>query len=678
MDGPVEQLCSMIDDWQITHDLNDLPADVWKFMRDNKFFAINIPTEYGGLGFSPVANSDIVCKVTSRSGTAGVTVMVPNSLGPGELLLHYGTREQRDFYLPRLASGEEIPCFALTSPVAGSDAGAMPDNGVVCRREVDGEQVLGFELNWNKRYITLAPVATLVGLAFKARDPDHLLGEEEELGITCALIPHDIEGITIGNRHNPLDSSFQNGPIQGVNVFIPFDRVIGGKEYIGKGWRMLMGSLAAGRGISLPATGVTAAKVATRTTGAYARIREQFGISIARFEGVEEALARIGALTYMLDAGRRLTIAGLAIGEQPAVVTAIAKYYLTETARDVINDAMDVHGGRGIMMGPNNYLATSYQQMPIAITVEGANILTRTLIIFGQGAMRCHPYILDEIAAAGLDDEDESLQAFDTLLFAHLGYTTVNAIRAFVDGLSGSLLAKGAGGALDRHYKSLTRFSAAFSFLSDVALLVLGGALKRREKLSGRFADALTHMFMCSAVLKRFRDTGQPAEDLPLVEWACRYNLYQIQQALDGILRNFPVAAVGIVSRILIFPLGRRHELPSDDLGHDVAELITRPGSSRDRLTEGIYKSKDPDDVTGRMDDALEKYVAAEPLLRKLRKDGVRVPEYVSIDQWLAELVETEVLSGDDAQVVLASHEATSNVIQVDDFAPGRQHIEYK
>ena len=676
MDGPVEQLCTMLDDWQITHELNDLPTEVWNYMRDNRFFAINISTKYGGLGFSPIANSDIVSKVASRSGTAGVTVMVPNSLGPGELLQHYGTQAQRDFYLPRLASGEDIPCFALTSPLAGSDAGAMPDHGVVCKREIGGQETLGFELNWNKRYITLAPVATLIGLAFKAWDPDHLLGDEQELGITCALIPRDTEGITIGKRHNPLDSSFQNGPIQGENVFIAFDHVIGGQEYIGKGWRMLMGSLAAGRGISLPATGVTAAKVATRMTGAYARVREQFGISIARFEGVEEALARIGGLTYMLDAGRRLTIAGLAMGERPAVVSAIAKYYLTEAARDVVNDAMDIHGGRGIMMGPDNYLASSYQQIPIAITVEGANILTRTLIIFGQGAMRCHPYLLDEVAAAALDDEDEALQALDKSLFAHIGYTATNAVRAFVYGVSGGLLAKGAGGQMNAYYRRLARFSAAFSFLSDVALLVLGGSLKRREKLSGRFADALTHMFMCSAVLKRFRDTGQPVEDVPLVQWACQYNLYQVQLALHGILRNFPIAAVGIVARVLVFPLGRRYELPRDDLGHEVAETISRPGAARDRLTEGIYANSDPDDVTGRMDDALDKYVEAEPILRQLRKSGERMPERVILDEWLSGLVEAGVVSGDDARVVLASHEATNRVIQVNDFEPGKQYVD--
>ena len=388
LDGPVEALCAMLDDWQITHDLNDLPEEVWAFMATERFWAINIPKRYGGLEFSPLANSAIVLKVCARSGSAGVTVMVPNSLGPAELLLHYGTDQQKNHYLPRLASGEDIPCFGLTNPVAGSDAGAIPDYGIVCEGEYNGDRVLGLLLTWEKRYITLGPVATLLGLAFKAYDPDHLLGEEEDLGITCALVPTDTPGVNIGNRHYPLNAAFQNGPNSGDKVFIPLDWVIGGREWLGKGWRMLMESLAAGRGISLPASAVAGAKVAARTTGAYATVREQFGIAIGKFEGVEEPLARIGGFTYMMDASRLLTISALQAGEKPSVITAIAKYHLTEDMRQVLNDAMDIHGGRGICMGPNNYMARSYQQVPIAITVEGANILTRSMIIFGQGAIR--------------------------------------------------------------------------------------------------------------------------------------------------------------------------------------------------------------------------------------------------------------------------------------------------
>ena len=672
LEGPVEQLCAMLDDWQITHELNDLPRAVWEFMAEQRFWAINIPKQYGGLEFSAQANSAIVMKVSARSGTAGVTVMVPNSLGPAELLLHYGTEQQKDHYLPRLARGEEIPCFGLTNPIAGSDAGAIPDYGVVCEGVHDGAKVLGLRLTWHKRYITLGPVATLLGLAFKAYDPDHLLGEEENLGITCALIPTKTPGIDIGNRHYPLNAAFQNGPNSGDDVFIPLDWVVGGREWLGKGWRMLMESLAAGRGISLPASAVAIAKVAARSTGAYATIREQFGIPIGKFEGVEESLARIGGLTYMMDASRLLTTSALKLGEKPSVITAIVKYHLTEGARQVINDAMDVHGGRAICMGPSNYLARAYQQVPIAITVEGANILTRSMIIFGQGAMRCHPFLLGEINAASNADNRAGENEFDRLLLAHMGYTTINAARSIIFGLSLGRLA-GAPASADGiayYYRAFARFSAVFAFLSDITLLTLGGNLKRKEKLSGRFADALSYLYLGTATLKHYDNAQQPPADLPLLEWSCRYCLFHIQEALDGILRNYPARGLATLLRAIAFPLGRHHRYPSDRLGQQVAKLLLSPSDTRDRLTAGIYLNLHEDDILGRLEDALQKVITADPIRRRLSQSGEARDPRVDYEPWIEGLLKDEVLTQEEGEILGNAWQATLKVIAVDDFAP--------
>ncbi len=674
LDGPVDELCHMLDDWQITHELNDLPTNVWEFLAEHRFYGLNIPAKYGGHEFSPLANSEIVMKVSSRSGTAGVTVMVPNSLGPAELLLHYGTEEQKDYYLPRLADGREIPCFALTNPEAGSDAGAIPDYGIVCTGDYQGQEVLGLRVTWEKRYITLGPVATLLGLAFKAYDPDRLLGDEPDLGMTCALVPAGTPGVVIGDRHYPLNAAFQNGPTSGRDVFIPMEWVIGGQAWVGKGWRMLMESLAAGRGISLPASGTAAAKVAARTTGAYARIREQFNLPIGKFEGVEEALARIGGMTYMMDAARLLTTAGLVLGEKPSVISAIVKYHLTEGARQIMNDAMDVHGGRGICLGPANYLARGYQQIPIAITVEGANILTRSMIIFGQGAMRCHPYLLKEITAAA-DDSPSGRETFDEALLNHLGFTVTNAARSFVYGLSRWFAPSPATGSMARYYREFSRFSAAFAFLADATLLILGGALKRKETLSGRFADALSHLFIGSAVLKRFTASGRPNADVPFVEWACEYSLFQIQQALDGVLRNFPQPILGWVLRGLVFPLGRRRHMPGDALTHRVAVLLQSPSEARDRLTAGIFLPDDPVDVIGCLEHGLQKVLAAEPAKRKLRETRLIPPPQLSFVDWLDQLVADGHLQRDEADTLLEARRAAETVIRVDDFAPGEQQI---
>ncbi len=668
LDGPVEELCRMIDDWDITHNRKDLPPEMWAFLKEQRFFGMIIPKRYGGLEFSATAHSEVVQKVSARSISVGVTVMVPNSLGPAELLLHYGTQEQRDYYLPRLADGREIPCFALTAPEAGSDAGAIPDSGVVCEGEFEGRRVLGLRLNWDKRYITLGPVATVLGLAFKAHDPDGLLGGEEDLGITCALIPTDLPGIEIGERHFPLNAAFMNGPNRGRDVFIPLDFVIGGRDMIGRGWRMLVESLSAGRGISLPAVGAGAGKLAVRATGAYARIRRQFRTPIGRFEGVEEALARMGGFTYFMDAGRLLTLSALDRGEKPSVITAMLKYHNTEKMRQVVNDAMDIHGGRGICMGPGNYLGRGYQTLPVGITVEGANILTRSMIIFGQGAIRCHPWLVSEIEAAEQDD----LESFDHALFGHVGYFIGNLARAFVYGLSGSHLApRPFGNRTGRYYQRLGQMSAAFAVISDVCLMLLGGAFKRKEKLSGRFADALSYQFYASAILKKFEDDGRPRADLPLVEWSVKYCLYQIQHALDEILRNFPVKPLGLLLRLLVFPLGLSLRQPNDALGHRVAALVIRPGAARDRLTRGIFVSMDEDDITGRLEVALRKVVAAEPVEKRLRALKLEKPPLMGWDEWFQRLSDDERLSGEEVERLRTARAAMLQVIAVDGFEPG-------
>ena len=671
VDGPVEKLCAMIDDWDITHKRRDLPPEIWAFMKQHRFFGMIIPKQYGGLEFSAYGHSAVVTKIASRSISAGVTVMVPNSLGPAELLLHYGTEEQKDYYLPRLADGREIPCFALTGPDAGSDAGAIPDSGVVCMGEHEGKQVLGLRLNWEKRYITLGPVATVLGLAFKAFDPEGLLGGEEELGITCALIPVNTPGVTIGNRHFPLNSAFQNGPNSGKDVFIPMDYIIGGQQNIGNGWRMLVESLSVGRGISLPAVGVAAGKGSARHTGAYAHVRKQFNTSIGKFEGVEEALARIGGLAYMMDAGRMLTLSALDSGEKPSIITAILKCYNTEHMRDVINDAMDVHGGRGICMGPSNYIGRAYQSIPVGITVEGANILTRSMIIFGQGAIRCHPYLVSEMEAAGMTPGPAAEAAFDRALRGHAEYFITNYCRAFIYGLSASHLAPSPyPGRIGDYYRRLGQMSAAFAVCADLVLMILGGSFKRREKLSGRFADALGYMFYASAALRKFETDGQPRSDLPLVEWTAKFCLYNVQMALDEILRNFPVKWLGVLIRHSIFPLGLSLRQPNDSLGHRVASLLIRPSEARDRLTAGIYVTDDPEDITGCLEDALHKVILAEPIERRLRREELGQHGLENHAQWVERLLADGQLTDAEADILTQARLATERVVRVDDFTP--------
>jgi len=673
LDNEVEQLCAMLDDWDITHQRADLSPEVWQFIKDKGFFGMIIPKAYGGLEFSAQAHSAVVSKVASRSGTAAVTVMVPNSLGPAELLLNYGTEEQKEKYLHRLAKGLEVPCFALTGPFAGSDAGAIPDYGVVGYADFAGrENVLGIRLTWEKRYITLAPSATLLGLAFKLFDPERLLGGETKRGITLALIPTDTPGVEIGRRHFPLNSAFLNGPTQGSEVFIPMSYIIGGTTRVGQGWRMLMECLAAGRSISLPASSIGAMKLAARTSGAYSRVRKQFNLPIGKFEGVEEPLARIGAHTYMVDAARQFTALAVDLGEKPSVVSAIIKYHATERGRTVINDAMDVHGGKGICLGPDNYLGRFYQQTPIGITVEGANILTRTLMIFGQGAIRSHPYVLKEISATTDHDHKRALRQFDKALFGHFSFALSNAARSLVLGLTaGHGYPVPYGDATRRYYQQLTRYAAAFALSTDIAMAVLGGTLKRREKISARLGDVLSQMYLCSATLKRFEDDGRPVEDLPLLDWAMQDALHNIQLAFDGVIQNFPNALVRRMLSIMIFPLGQNLSPPSDHLGHQVATLLMQPGETRDRLTAGMYISDDVEDAVGALELALISTLECEPLLAKLR-EAHKNRKLKALEELLriAEARDNGIINAEEALQLERDYALRRKVIMVDDFAP--------
>ncbi len=669
LDGPVEELCRMLDDWQVTREQQDLPPAVWEFLKKERFFGMIIPKEYGGLEFSARGHSEVVVKVATRSITAAVTVMVPNSLGPGALLMKYGTQAQKDHYLPRLANGEEVPCFALTGPEAGSDAGAMPDTGIVCRREFRGEQeVLGILLNWEKRYITLGPVATVLGLAFKLRDPDHLLGDREEIGITLALIPTDTPGVEIGDRHIPLDIPFQNGPNYGRDVFIPMDWVIGGAERAGQGWRMLMECLAEGRGVSLPALSAAAGKLACRTTGAYARVRRQFKTPIGRFEGVEEAMGRIGGLSYLIDAARILTLGALDAGIHPSVITAIVKYHATESMRRVVNDAMDVHGGKGIVLGPRNYLGRIYQSVPVSITVEGANILTRNMIIYGQGAIRCHPFVLREMEAAAGDDE-QSLERFDEALFGHLGFTLSNGARALLLGLSNAHLAGTPAGPDRRAWQQLSRFSAVLALLSDVSMGLLGGSLKRRERVSARLGDILSHLYLASALLKKHHDAGSPADERPLLEWGLAWCLHQMERATAELLENYPNRLVGRLLKWLVLPLGRRLPPPDDRHDHEVARLLQEPGPVRDRLTSGMFLPQEQGEALAVLEQALQLTLKAEPIERRLQqalKQGEIAAD--TPDGMVEAALQAGVISPGEADTLKAARAAMREVIAVDAF----------
>ena len=671
IDGPTEELCAMVSEWQIGQRM-DLPPEAWEHIKQHGFFALIIPKEYGGKGFSAYAHSQVAMKLATRSGDLASTVMVPNSLGPAELLLHYGTEEQRNHYLPRLARGDDIPCFALTGPLAGSDAGAMPDSGVICKGQWNGEEVIGLRLNWEKRYITLGPVATLLGVAFKAYDPDHLLGDKDELGISLALIPTDTPGVNIGRRHIPLGAAFMNGPNSGKDVFIPLDYLIGGPEYLGKGWMMLMNCLSVGRSISLPAVGTGAAKFTSLVTGQYSQVREQFNVPLSAFEGIQEALARIGGNAWLMDSARILTANAVDLGEKPSVLSAILKYHLTERGRECITHAMDVHGGKGIIMGPSNYLGRSWQGAPIFITVEGANILSRNLMIFGQGAIRCHPYVLKEMALAGREDRDQALLEFDDLLMQHIGFAVSNAASTLILSLSMGLLGKVPGDRISRPYfRALNRLSAAFAMLADLSMMLLGGELKRRERLSARLGDVLSHLYLASAALKRYHDQDYPEHVRPLLHWALEESLGKAETAIDELLSNFPNRLLGSALRVLVFPFGRRHQGPDDHLDAQVAAIIGRNAGdpALEELLEGCFRPTSTDDPVGALQHALNLLQEAAPLQKKLYKavKAGQVRETPGQNE-IETAVAAGVLSAEEGQQLQRAEQARRVVIDVDDF----------
>ena len=672
IDGPTEELCAMVSDWEIGQAM-DLPPAAWEHIKTHGFFALIIPKEYGGKGFSAYAHSQVAMKLATRSGDLASTVMVPNSLGPAELLLHYGTEEQRNYYLPRLARGDDIPCFALTGPLAGSDAGAMPDTGVICKGEWEGKETLGLRLNWEKRYITLGPVATLLGLAFKAHDPDHLLGDEEDLGISLALIPTDTPGVEIGRRHLPLGAAFMNGPNSGKDVFIPLEFLIGGQEMLGKGWMMLMNCLSVGRSISLPAVGTGAAKFTSLVTGQYAQVREQFNVPLSAFEGIQEALARIGGNAWLMDSARMLTANAVDLGEKPSVLSAILKYHLTERGRECISHAMDVHGGKGIIMGPNNYLGRNWQGAPIFITVEGANILSRNLMIFGQGAIRCHPFVLKEMALAGREDHDQALKEFDSLLMQHIGFAVSNAASTLVLNLGVGHFEKAPGNRLSQGYfRALNRQAAAFALLADLSMMLLGGELKRRERLSARLGDVLSHMYLASAALKRYHDLDSPDHLEPLFAWAMEESLGESERALDELLSNFPNKVLGCLLRVIVFPFGRRHTGPSDALDAEVAAVIGRAKGdpTLEELLAGCYRPQSAEDPVGALQHAYDLLGASHPLQKKLHtalKSGQIRP--AAGEHAIDAALHAGVLQPAEAQTLRDAEAARRKVIDVDDFS---------
>lgn len=680
IDGPTNVVCSMIDDWDTRNNRADLSPEVWQFLKDNGFLGMLIAKEHGGLGFGAQAQSMIVSKISSRSVAAGITVMVPNSLGPGELLEKYGTHEQKEKYLGRLAKGLEVPCFALTGVHSGSDAGGMRDIGVVTKGTYQGKEMLGVKLSFDKRYITLAPIATLVGLAFILKDPDNLLGRGTEIGITLALVPHDHPGVEIGRRHFPARQAFMNGPVRGTDVFIPMDFLIGGTDYAGQGWRMLMECLSTGRAISLPAIGTTSIKQALRVTSAYARVRRQFGIPVGIMEGVAEPLGEMVKRAYTYEASRRLTASMVDEGQRPAVISALLKYRTTEAMRDSVDDSFDIHGGRAIQDGPGNYLFGGYMATPVAITVEGANILTRTLMTFAQGVLRAHPFLYKEIEAVQNKDKKAGLDQFDRAFGGHTKFMLRNIAASFLHGISNGAFASTPNqGPMAHWYRRLHRYSQAFALTADWTTVFLGGALKRKQKISGRMADILGELYLMSATLRRFEDEGRIAEDRELVEAIMADRVAAMEKSFGEIFANFPNPAFAWAMRVLCFPLGRHAKPASDRVNYRFVRAVLRPGAFRDRLTTGTYVSMDPNDVTGVLEDALIKVTEAEEIEAKFVKAARKGVIERRLDRdAIDDAVAAGVLSGNEAGIMRAADEATDRVVKVDDFAPDELAAEGK
>ncbi len=671
LEGPVEQLCGMVNSWDINFRLADIPEDLVEFIKQNRFLGMIIPREYGGLELSAVAQVQVLTRIFSTGSVVGNFISVPNSLGPGELLVKYGTEEQRKHYLPRLARGEELPCFALTAPLAGSDATSIPDTGTVCRGTWQGEQIIGMRLNINKRYITLAPVATLIGLAFRLNDPDHLIGDVDDYGITCALLPRNTAGLEIGRRHYPIGDPFLNGPIRGKDIFVPLDFIIGGKAMAGHGWRMLIECLSTGRAISLPTISNSISRNTLAATGAYARIRRQFGVPIAEFEGVQKPLARMTGFSYIINAATLQTAHAITKGARPAVAASILKYHCTEMARQVINDGMDIQAGKAIMKGPKNMLSAAYESVPVAITVEGANIMTRSLMIFGQGAIRCHPYVLREMELAGKADTTNVVAEFDKLLFEHIGNTNRNGACALVSALTGSLFIQGKHPrAVTRYYRQISRLSAAFALVSDVAMLTMQASLKKREMISARLGDLLSTLYLASMVLKQYEDQGAPVHIRPVIDWSCQYLLHQYQTSMYELLQNLPNRLAAWKVKLLVFPLGGHFDMPADALERQIAGLITHNTEARKMLIEGAYLTAHENNQVGKLDQALALADEVEPYIGKMRK-AVK-------DKLLPDLIGIELIHAAEAAGVLDAQTAVRmrdfdakimELITVDDFA---------
>ena len=662
LDNETQTLCSMLDEWTISQ-LHDLPATVWTYLKDNGFFGLVIAKEFGGKGFSARAHSDVVFKIASRSGVAAVTVMVPNSLGPGELLQHYGTDEQKAHYLPRLAKGIDIPCFALTEPDAGSDATSIKSEAIVMEKKVGGKKILGLNLTLDKRWITLSPVATLVGLAVVLKDPDGLLNGVGDEGITCLLIPHDAENLEIGNRHLPAEQPFMNGTIRGKNIFVPITSIIGGQEKAGHGWQMLVECLSIGRSISLPALGAASSSVSYLTTGAFARIRRQFNLEIAQFEGIEEKLAEIAGLTYLVSANRLLTVAAVNEGKKPSVASGIAKYFNTELARVVINDAMDVHGGRTVVVGPRNYLFNYYQGIPISVTVEGANIMSRNLLIFGQGSMACHPFVRDEFYAVTQGNK----AAFRELIWQHAFYYMQNKAKAVCTAWTGGIFISAPKNALKREYQRLARLSYAFAWLADLSLMYLGGDLKRKERLSARLADGMSYLYLAMAALRYFQANGEDADQRMHAKWAVTYCFYHAQKSMIAFCQNFPSRIIGLLLRVTAFPFGQSMRYPSDKLDHQLAQLMTKNNSFREMLVQSVYLSGDPKQPIDKMEHAVQLIIANAERYGKI--NDLKRFKSIYLTEKLAEKVSKGELTQEDMDALVEVEQARWDAIQVDEFS---------